>query len=83
MSRNKADIDIIIPTPEEDAIINAGIAADPDTDELSDEWFADAKSSAEAVPHVLERYRRAVAERKPGRRRKSTYANRLITAAHH
>ena len=62
MSRNKADIDIIIPTPAEDAIINAGIAADPD--ELSDEWFADAKSSAEAVPHVLERYRRAAAERK-------------------
>ena len=64
MSRNKADIDIIIPTPAEDAIINAGIAADPDTDELSDEWFADAESSAEAVPHVLERYRRAIAERK-------------------
>lgn len=29
----------IIPTAEEDAIINAGIAADPDTYELSDEEF--------------------------------------------
>ncbi|MYC33862.1 MAG: hypothetical protein F4X64_11880 [Chloroflexi bacterium] len=63
MSRNKK-ADIIIPTPEEDAVINAGIADDPDTDELSDEWFANAKSSAEAVPHILERYRRAIAERK-------------------
>jgi len=62
MSRN-TKADIIIPTPEEDAVINAGIADDPDTDELSDEWFADAKSSAEAVPHILERHRRAIAER--------------------
>lgn len=30
----------IIPTPEEDAAINAGIAADPDTFELSDADFA-------------------------------------------
>ena len=30
----------IIPTPEEDAAINAGIAADPDTVELSDADFA-------------------------------------------
>ena len=31
---------IELPTPEEDAQINAGIAADPDTFELDDEWFA-------------------------------------------
>lgn len=30
-------------TPEEDAAINAGIAADPDTFELDDEWFAKAR----------------------------------------
>ena len=30
----------IIPTPEEDAAINAGIAADPDTVELTDAEFA-------------------------------------------
>ena len=49
---------IVIPTPEEDEIINAGIAADPDTDEADDGWFAEANSSAEAVPHILARYRR-------------------------
>ncbi|MCX7095551.1 MAG: BrnA antitoxin family protein [Methylobacter sp.] len=29
-----------VPTPEEEAVINAGIAADPDTYELTDEEFA-------------------------------------------
>jgi len=33
----------LLPTPEEDAAINAGIAADPDTFELTEEWFAKAK----------------------------------------
>lgn len=50
--------EIIIPTPEEDAAINAGIAADPDTSEASDHWFATAMTSEEAVPHILARYRR-------------------------
>jgi len=31
---------LILPTPEEEAAINAGIAADPDTYELTDEEFA-------------------------------------------
>ena len=30
---------LVLPTPEEDAAINAGIAADPDTYELSDTEF--------------------------------------------
>lgn len=38
---------IILPTPEEEIQINAGIAADPDTFELDDEWFARAKPAAE------------------------------------
>ena len=50
--------EIIIPTPEEDALIHAGIAADPDTSEASDDWFATALTSEEAVPHILARYRR-------------------------
>ena len=40
---------IIIPTPEENAAINAGIAEDPDAFEADDEWFATAKPSSEAV----------------------------------
>ncbi|MDD2808497.1 BrnA antitoxin family protein [Rhodoferax sp.] len=38
---------IIMPTPEEEAQINAGIAADPDTFELDDAWFARAKPASE------------------------------------
>jgi uncharacterized protein (DUF4415 family) len=38
---------LILPTPEEEALINAGIAADPDARELDDEWFARAKPASE------------------------------------
>ena len=38
---------IEMPTPEEDAKINAGIAADPDTFELDDAFFATAKPTSE------------------------------------
>ena len=40
---------IIIPSPEEDTIINAGIAEDPDTFELDDEWFANAITTEEML----------------------------------
>jgi DNA-binding XRE family transcriptional regulator len=40
----------ISPTPEEDAIINAGIAADPEAQELDDEWFASAKPARDVLP---------------------------------
>lgn len=43
-------------TPEENAAVIAGIAADPDTFELDDEWFARAKPAEEVVPHLVERY---------------------------
>ena len=62
MSRQQREI--IIPTPEEDAAINAGIAEDPDAFEADDEWFATAMPSGEAMPHILERYRRTRGKQK-------------------
>lgn len=37
--KTKSGRELILPTPEEDAAIARGIAADPDTYELSDEEF--------------------------------------------
>ena len=56
--------EIIVPTPEEDTAINAGIAEDPDAFEADDEWFATAMPSGEVVPHILERYRRTRGKQK-------------------
>ena len=50
--------DTIVPTPEEDAAIDAGIAADPDTEELDDAWFARARRISVADPELAERVRR-------------------------
>ena len=43
---------IILPTSEEDAAINAQIAADPDDFELDEEWFKNAKSTKELFPET-------------------------------
>lgn len=45
----KLKIGHISPTPEEDAAINAGIAADPESRELDAEWFAKAKPASEVM----------------------------------
>ncbi len=37
--KTRSGRELILPTPEEDEAINRGIAADPDTYELSDEEF--------------------------------------------
>ena len=42
-------VEIIIPTPEEDAVINAQIAADPDDFEWTDECFANALTTDELL----------------------------------
>ena len=43
-------------TPEEDAAVEAGILADPDTIELDSQWFAGAQPAALALPHIVEEY---------------------------
>jgi uncharacterized protein (DUF4415 family) len=48
----------VFPTPEEEAAIRAGIAADPDAAELDDEWFAKARPVSEVHPGIVERDRR-------------------------
>ena len=42
----------------EEAAINAGIAADPDTYELDEEWIKEARPASEVVPDIVERYQR-------------------------
>lgn len=55
---SKVKRDIVFPTPEEDAAIRAGIAADPDTRELATGETAGMRPATEVLPHVVERYRR-------------------------
>ena len=55
-----------LPNDEEDARINAGVAADPDNPELDDEWFARAQPASEALPSDV--YEGLVARRRQGER---------------
>ena len=43
----------------EEAAINAGIAADPDTFELDEAWFARARPAREVMPEMVERLEKA------------------------
>ncbi len=63
----KLKVGHISPTDEEDAAINAGIAADPDAFELDAEWFKRARPAAEVLPPEV--YAGLVAmRRRPGER---------------
>ncbi len=42
----------------EEAAINAGIEADPETLELDEEWFKKARPASEVVPDIVESYLR-------------------------
>lgn len=46
---------LIYPTPEEDAAINEGIAADPDTYELSDEQVEEMRPARDVLPELFKR----------------------------
>ena len=59
----------ISPTPEEDAAINAGIAADPDSRELTQAWFDKAKPASEVF--APETYAALVAMKRPRGRPKA------------
>ena len=46
-------------TREENAVVRAGIAADPDTFEADEEWFSRARLAAESEPEFVERWRKS------------------------
>jgi len=56
--------DLIRPTPEEDERINAGIAADPDTCELTLEDIKSMRPTSETHPEIVEAYRRSRGKQK-------------------
>jgi uncharacterized protein (DUF4415 family) len=62
---------LILPTNEEDAEIMAGIAADPDAYELTEEFFARARPAKEVLPELFgtERAAEILQARKSGRPR--------------
>ena len=49
---------IRLPTPEEEAAIQRGIAADPDNPELTEEDFARMRPAREVVPEIVAEYER-------------------------
>ncbi len=55
----------------EEAAINAGIEADPDTVRLTPEWFQRARPAIEVMPDLVESYRRSRRQREAREARSS------------
>lgn len=68
----KSGLKVHMPSAAEDAAINAGIAADPDSPELTDEFFKNARPASEVLPPEV--YAQLVALRGRGRPRGSVAA---------
>ena len=62
--KTKLITELIRPSPEEDERINAGIAADPDTWELSLEDIKSMRPTSETHPEIVEAYRRSRGKQK-------------------
>ena len=58
----------ILTTDEEDRRIKQGIAADPDTFEMTDEMFANARPASEVHPEIVEWYKKSTR----GKQKKAT-----------
>ena len=56
--------DTVVPSTEEDKAIRAGVAADPDAEELQDVWFASARPASVVDPDLVERARRGRGKQK-------------------
>ena len=72
----------IIPTSEEDAEIRAGIEADPDTLELDNEWFRQARPVSETHPRIVHRYLRTRGKQKAPTKERITIRLDADIAAH-
>ena len=64
MKKPKVQSKLIYPTPEENERINAGIAADPDTWELTLEDIKSMRPMSETQPELLEAIRRSRGKQK-------------------
>lgn len=62
--KTKQTTELIPPTPEENERINAGIAADPDTWELTLEDIKSMRPASEMHPEIVEAYRRSRGKQK-------------------